>query len=342
MIALNDIFPALFNYFVAALLIMFVFAASHKSDRLYMLITGFIMKKAGRVVPAGNWAGFRTGFKEPVSVPGRALVSIAVFAPALAVASLVTLCAGLPFCTFIPITDSGADIIQMAQLFLLSEAFVVASLCSLGTKEGFGHAAAEVNDVLRLLFAFTAATASLASFFVKNGGDRDPFSISSFSVVGRFSTMSLFGICGSLLFAFVVLSQIPGRGAAFSLSLLKEEDMPEFRGAPRALLSMWSAARSFIIISIVVFVFFPYNLIDNIGEGAGIAWYGQAINFAAFWLAVLLFRLAVVPFCQLTMSFIERRLPAKLACAAMPFFVAAAMALLWYEEALLLQEAAVF
>ena len=340
--AMDDIFPALFNYFVAALLIIFVFAASHKSDRLYMHMSAFIMKKSGRTVPDAHETGFRTMFRSPVSVPGSALTVMAVFAPALAVASLVTLCAGLPYCTFIPITDSGTDIIQMAQIYLLSEAFAVAAFCSLGTKEGFDHAAAETKDIIRLLFALTAAVASLASFFVKNGADRDPFSISTFSVVGRFSTMSFYGITGALLFAFVVLSQIPGKGAAFSSSLLKEDEMPDFGGAPRALLRLWSSARSFIIRSIVVFVFFPYNLVDNIGEGAGIAWYGQAINFAAFWLAVLLFRFAAVPFCQLLMAFIERIVPAGIAAAVLPLFVAAARALLWYEEALLVQEAAVF
>ena len=342
MIAVNDILPALFNFFVTDLLIMFVFAASHKSDRLYMLMTAFIMKKRGMPAPAGQDTGFRTMFRSQVSLPGCALTGMAVCAPALALASLVTLCAGLPYCTFVPITDGGADIIQMVQLFLLSEAFAVAALCSLGTKDSFDHAAAEARDVVKLLFALTASVASLASFFVKNGADRDPFSISSFSVVGRFSTMSLYGITGAFLFAFVILSQLPGKGAAFSASLLGEDDLPDFGGAPRALLRLWSSARSFIIISVVVFVFFPYNLVDNIGEGAGIAWYGQAINFAAFWLAVLLFRVAVVPLCQLSMAFIERKVPAKLSAAVMPLLVAAAMLLLWYEEALLIEEAAVF
>ncbi len=342
MTVMNDIFPLLFNCFVALLLITFVFSAAIKSDRIYQRLAAFVMRKMGRALPALPEAALRAAFREPASLPGCAAAKVVIYAPALAAASLVTLCASLPFCTFIPIIDNGADIIQMAQLLLLSEAFAVAALCSLGTKEGCDFAAAEAKAALKLLVPLAASAASLSFFFTQNGVDRDPFSLNSFSVVGRFSAMSPFGIFGSLLFAFIILSQIPHRGTAESSELFEASEMPDFKGAPRALLQLWSIARSFIIISVVVFVFFPHNIIENIGESVGIAWYRQALSFAAFWLAVVLARLFIVPLCQFAMNFIERRTSEKYAEAAMPLLLAASMALLWYEGLLLSQEAALF
>ena len=199
----------------------------------------------------------------------------------LAFAALLTVCACLPVCTYIPIIDNGADVVQLAQFMLLSEVFVLVSLYAAGTEEALEIARAEMRNMIRFLIPFMAACASIAAYLIKNGLDTDPFSFNSFSLFGQMRSMSWCGVAGMLLFMLAVLSQAPQRGASSGTLLLEEGELPDYGGAPRGILQIWSVVRSFIVVAVMTYIVFPSELMGTFGESAAIAWSGQAVNFVA-------------------------------------------------------------
>lgn len=336
-----DFFPKAFKYLNAWLLMGFTLFAAIAAEKLWRTISTAVVKRTG----AGNIPiprGIRTEFRLSVTLPESATISMALYSPALAAAAVVTVCASLPFCTFIPIIDNGADIIQTVQFMILSEVFALISLYALHSAEAIEMARIEMRAMLRLFVPLTACLASLASYFIKHGLDSDPFSLNSFIMAGHFGSMSAWGVTGVLLFIFIIMSQIPHRSILMGTSLLLADDLPEYGGAPRAMLQMWSIFRSFIVTSVAVHIVFPTEFIANAAHTLGISWRVQALNFAAFWLSVMFARLIVFPLCGTIVGTVEERLPRAVRALFIPILTIVAMLLLLYEGILLSQEAASF
>ncbi len=334
---------AFFKYFNAWLLMGFVLAAAVAAEKIYIIFTVIISRKTLREVGVPLIKNVRGAFRLEVGLPESASVNIALYGPALAFAALMTVCASIPFSTFIPIIDNGADVIQILQFMLLSEVLALISLYALGTKQAENAARIEMGKVIRLAVPVVACFASLAAFLIKNGLDSDPFSLNSFSIAGQLTAMSRWGICGTTLFIFTILSQIPHRDFMTGCALLKQGEIPEYTGAPRGILQVWAVFRSFIIVALVTYMFFPSNFIATINNAVGISWRSQALNFVIFWFSVVIMRTVAVPVCWLLLDLLKARLPKPLReTFLVTAFTACAMLLLYYECILLSQEAAAF
>lgn len=336
----SRIFISLFQYFNAWLLIAFVVALAAVSEKIYFRgLAAFRPKAAGGGRPSVNFARW---FRSPVALPGGARVRTALFCPVLAFAALLTVCACLPVCTYIPIIDNGADVVQLAQFMLLSEVFVLVSLYAAGTEEALEIARAEMRGMIRFLIPFMAACASIAAYLIKNGLDTDPFSFNSFSLFGQMRSMSWWGVAGVALFLISVLSQTPQRGTHSGTMLLAWNELPDYSGAPRGILQIWSVLRAFIIVAVVTYIVFPSEFISTFGDQAAIAWSGQAVNFLIFWLSVAAMRLIAVPLCRALFAAIEKPLPEYARGGVVYVLTVAAVLMLWYEGILLSLEAAAF
>lgn len=334
------IIASLFQYFNALLLIAFVVALAVVSEKLYFKALAALKKKSGaeeryEAGPAG-W------FRAPVILPGGARTWAAAFCPALALAALLTVFACLPICTYIPIIDNGADVVQLTQFMLLSEVLVLVSLYAVGTEDALKIARAEMRGMMRFLIPFMATCASIAAYLIKNGLDTDPFSFNSFSLFGQMRSMSWRGVAGVALFLIAVLSQAPQRGTYYGTLLLARDELPDYTGAPRGILQIWSVLRSFIVVAVVTYVVFPSEFMSTFGEQAAIAWSGQTVNFFIFWLLVAAMRLIAVPLCRALFAAIEKPLPENARGCVLCALTVAAMLMLWYEGILLSMEAAAF
>lgn len=334
------IFVSLFQYFNALLLIAFVAALAIVSEKMYFKAFAAFKKEYGAKERPG--AGLSGWFRAPVVLPSDARAGMALFCPAFALAALLTVFACLPICTYIPVIDNGADIVQLAQFVLLSEVFVLVSLYAAGTEEALRIARAEMRGMIRFLIPFMAACTSIAAYLIKNGLDTDPFSFNSFSLFGQMRSMSWWGVAGVALFIISVLSQAPQRGTSSGTMLLAGDELPDYSGAPRGILQIWSILRSFIIVAVVTYIVFPSEFMTTFGDQAAIAWSGQAVNFLIFWLAVAAMRLIAVPLCRALVAGIEKPLPEHARGSVVYILTVAAVLLLWYEGILLSMEAAAF
>ena len=206
-----------------------------------------------------------------------------------------------------PIIDNGADVVQLAQFMLLSEVFVLVSLYAAGTEEALEIARAEMRNMIRFLIPFHGGLRIDSGLSDKERPRQtDPFSFNSFSLFGQMRSMSWCGVAGMLLFMLAVLSQAPQRGASSGTLLLKEGELPDYGGAPRGILQIWSVVRSFIVVAVMTYIVFPSELMGTFGESAAIAWSGQAVNFVVFWLSVAAMRVAAVPLCRAVVAAVER------------------------------------
>lgn len=334
------VFVSLFQYLNAWLLIAFVAAMALAAEKLYFIVLSAFYKKIGR--GESCTVNFSKMFRASVALPKNARRSAAIYCPVLAFAALMTLCACLPTCTYIPIIDNGADVVQLSLFMLLSELFVMIALYSVGTNDALETARLEMRAMVRLFFPFMALCASIAAYLIKNGLDTDPFSFNSFSLFGQMRSMSWAGVASIALFILIAFSQIPQKGRESGTLLFRGGELPEYNGAPRGMLQLWSVVRSFLAISVIVYIVFPSDLMTAFGESAAIAWGGQAVNFVVFWLSVAAVRIVVVPLCHAGMERAKLRLP-ELIRGALPYALTLiAMLLLWYEGLLLYVEAAAF
>lgn len=334
------VFVSLFQYFNALLLIAFVVALAIVAEKIYFKALAAFKRRSG--AEGCSDLGLAGWFRAPVVLPGGARAGTALFCPALALAALLTVFACLPICTYIPVIDNGADIVQLAQFMLLSEVFVLVSLYAAGTEEALEIARAEMRGMIRFLIPFMAACASIAAYLIKNGLDTDPFSFNSFSLFGQMRSMSWLGVAGVALFLISVLSQAPQRGTYSGTLLLSRDELPDYSGAPRGILQIWSVLRSFIIVAVVTYVVFPSEFMSTFSDQAAIAWSGQAVNFIIFWLSVAAMRLIAVPLCRALFAVIEKPLPEYARGGVVYVLTVATVLLLWYEGILLSMEAAEF
>ncbi len=329
-----------FHYFNAWLLMVFVVACAVVSEKIYFRC--FIAFAERRGMRASVLPELMALFRATVSLPGDSRQRAALYCPAFAIAALLTICASLPICTYMPIVDNGADMVQFALIMLLSEVFVVMSLYAAGSSEALEFACLEMRNMLRFLFSFMAACSSIADYLIKNALESDPRSLNSLSSPGQMRSMSWCGIAGGALFILTVMSQTPQRDAASGTLLLKDEELAGYGGAPRGLLQLWSVMRAFIVIAVMTYIIFPNDMIGALGDSAAISWRGQAVNFIVFWFLVSLMRICAVPFCRRVMSLIESPFPEKVRGLVPYVLSVCAVLLVWYEGLLLSVEAAAF
>lgn len=337
---LTDTLISLFQYFNAWLLIASVLVIAVVSEKLYSILLSTFYKKTGRSENVS--VNFLKMFRTPVVIPQSARRSAALYSPVMALAALMTVCACLPICTYIPLIDNGADIVQILLFMLLSEIFVITSFYSLGSDRALDVARIHMRGMLSLFFPLMAACSSIAVYLIKNGLETDPFSFNSFSLFTTMRSMSWHGIAGVLLFAMLILSQVQQKEMRFGALLLRDDELSEYGGAPRGLLQIWSIIRSFIAIAIVVYIIFPSDLITMFGESAAVSWGGQAVNFMIFWLSVVVTRLCYVPISCALLSIAEHCVPRFMRGGVTYILTVIAILLLWYEGLLLSMEAAAF
>jgi magnesium-transporting ATPase (P-type) len=120
-----------------------------------------------------------------------------------------------------------------------------------------------------------------------------------------------FSLAGTLIFTFVIFSQIPHSNAGSGCSLLENCELPDFNGAPRSMLQLWSIFRAFLAVALVTHIFFPWGYFKGLNAGFSISWWAQSANFAAFWTMVLVTRVFGVTLCWKVMELLEKMLPIK-------------------------------
>lgn len=247
----------------------------------------------------------------PISLPETSVVWISVYLPAFALAALFPISASIPFFSFVPIMDNGGDLIQILQFAVFSEALAILSIFSLGTPTAEITANRMIKELVKLMVPMMAAFVSIAFYYSANGVGGDPFSLNVFTMALHMNFAAPFSLLGTLLFIFVIFSQIPHSNAGFGCSLLENCELPDFNGAPRSMLQLWSIFRAFLVVALVTHMFYPWVYFKGLNAGFSISWWAQSVNFAAFWSTVLVIRVFGVTLCWKVMDTLEKSIKIK-------------------------------
>lgn len=306
----NILFSAL-GYFSSWVLMLVTLMAALFAEGIHTYISGRNLSRRGMIVSFLPLRDIFRSMTVSVSIPEASIVRLSIYLPCFALAALAPIAASIPFFSFLPILDNGGDLIQILQFAVLSETLAILAIYSLGTADAQITAERMVRELVRLIVPMMAAFISIAFYYSANGVQGDPFSLNVFTVALHMSPSAPFSFAGTLIFIFVIFSQIPHSNAGFGCSLLENCELPDFNGAPRSMLQLWSIFRAFLVVALVTHIFFPWGYFKGLNAGFSISWWAQAVNFMAFWTTVLLIRVFGVTLCWKVMELLEKMLRIK-------------------------------
>ncbi len=294
---MQNILMNLLGYFSSWVLILVTLAVALFAEAIHTFFSGKSLSRRGMIVSFMPLRDILKSITIPVSLPEAAVAKLSIYLPCFALASLVPIAASIPFFSFIPIMDNGGDLMQILQFAILSETFAILSVLSLGTVAAEATAKRMMQELVALIVPMMAAFISIGFFYSTGGVQGDPFSLNTFTKAQHMSLSAPFSLVGTLLFIFVIFSRVPHSNAGFGCSLLENCELPDYNGAPRSVLQLWSIFRAFLVVALVTHIFFPWGFFKGLNAGFSISWWAQSVNFAAFWSTVLIIRVFGVTVC---------------------------------------------
>lgn len=275
----------------------------------------------------------------PVLLPACACKPIAIIMPMLAVAALFPVCSSLPFFTFSPLIDNGADMLQIIHFTILSEVFAVIAIYSLGTEYAFRSATRQFSEFIKLLVVLVAAFSSFAVYFAALGVQGNPFSLDVYTLSLQFKSLGWLGRAAAAVFVFLAFWYSPRCEESETGDVLTGLPLGEYSGIQRAILQIWAAFKAFIIATLVTHIFFPWFLFKESEKLVAGSYTAQAVTFTAFALTVILVRVFGVMICRNIRSLVEKKLPAQVVTLLIMLLIGIAMGVIYHEAYLTALEA---
>jgi len=306
---------ALSKYFFSWLVMCSSLLLALMAENIYILLfPGSIKSDKGHIhALTAHFRAFVRSMNMKTTLPDSACELTSVYFPGLALAAIMPIFASIPLSTLVPILDNGGDMVQILLFGILSEAFALIAVFSLGTHGSWITGRRMVKECISFMLPLMACFASIAAFLsVLDTTQGDSFSLNAFAHPAFTGSLHWYGIIGIAVFIFVIFSRIPHSAEGQGSVLFESGELPEYQGAQRVVLQIWSILRAFTIIALVSHIFFPWGYFKSLNAGFSISWWAQAINFFAFWFFVVLVRVFAVTLCWKGMSSLEnyfRRVP---------------------------------
>jgi formate hydrogenlyase subunit 4 len=308
---MQNILLSILGYISSWVLMLVTLMVALFAESTHTYISGKSLGRRGMMVSLLPLRDIFRSMTIPISLPEASAVRLSIYLPCFALAALIPIAASIPFFSFLPIMDNGGDLIQIIQFAALSETLAILSVLSLGTPSARNTADRMAKELAMLIIPMIAAFISIAFYYSASGVKGDPFSLNVFTTALHMSPSTPFSLAGTIIFIFVIFSQIPHSNAGFGCSLLENCELPDFNGVPRSMLQLWSIFRAFLAVALVTHIFFPWGYFKGLNAGFSISWWAQSVNFAAFWTTVLLMRVFGVTLCWKVMDMLEKVLRIK-------------------------------
>ena len=317
----------LLKYFFGWLFICSAIALALASESLasYVFKIVFGGQKGGLAYPTGRLRSFY--YERGLYC---SFARVLIYAPALALAALLPVCAAVPFFSFFPILNNGADTLQIIQFMLLSDVVVFAVFYAVATEESFAAAKKQILNTTRLILPMLIYFVSLVAYGEALGNRSDIFSINSLSGLTMSADSSLF-FAASFLFVFAILSGIPHLNESYAVTLLENGEVRGLFGLSRFILEVWAIFRAFIVIAIMVNILFPSAFLNHYLHISGQLWLHQFALFLCFWSITVFTRVFIVPLCWKLSDRMAKLLPKPFSDYALWILTGSAALLMFIE-----------
>ncbi len=168
----------------------------------------------------------------------------------------------------------GDSILILYLLVVPSLAFVAGGFAS---SSPYATVGAQREMVIMMSYEFTLALVIVAiAWRIVPMTDADPFMLSTVAAYPVWSLVGPLGVVGALVLLFGLLAVTPGEVSKVPFDIAEAETeiaggiLVEYSGRNLALFYLSDAMKAFVMVSLIVALFFPYNLSPVIGIGAAI------------------------------------------------------------------------
>ncbi len=191
----------------------------------------------------------------------------------------IGLVASILLLTYIPVFGPGALLEGYGDLILILYLLIIPSLAlvvgGFASSSPFATVGAQREMVIMMSYEFPLAVAIIAiAWRISHVTDINPFIFSTLAQYPIWNQVGPVGVVGSLILLFTLLVVTPGEVAKVPFDIAEAETeiagglLVEYSGRNLALFYLADTIKAFAMVSLVVALFFPYNLSPVIGIGA--------------------------------------------------------------------------
>jgi len=224
-------------------------------------------------------------------IPDDALPWLFNAAPLICLVTTIVLLLYIPLFGQKALLDSFGDSILILYLLIVpSLAFVAGGFAS---SSPYATVGAQREMVIMMSYEFSLALVIVAiARCIVPVTHAHPFMLSTVAAYPIWNLMGPIGVVGALVLLFALLVVTPGEVSKVPFDIAEAETeiaggiLVEYSGRNLALFYLADVTKAFVMISLVVALFFPYNLSPVIGISAGIP--GAIVDALFFLLKVFL------------------------------------------------------
>ena len=235
-------------------------------------------------------------------VPANAIPWLFNGAPLLALASAITILLYIPMAALpgLPVLDLHGDLVLIMYLLLVPGLAMVAG----GLSSGSPYATIGAQREMVTMIAYELPLASTVIAFAWKLAQMDvahPFSLATLAATPLWTLVGPIGFMGLLLLLATMILVVPGELGRIPFDAPEAETeiagglLVEYSGRNFALFSLSLAVKTIVVTSLIVALFFPWNLTDFVAISC-CPYLATAANAAFF-----LFKLFVVLFFSVTL-----------------------------------------
>ena len=244
------------------------------------------------------WDMVKLFVKETV-VPEHATPWLFNLAPIIALAASIATLLYLPIGGFQPILSGEGDLILVLYLLIIpSLAMVIGGFAS---GSPYATVGAQREMVLMMSYEFPLAiTIITIAWQLKNTFADHPFSLATIFSQPVWSTVGIVGLLGFILLLLVLLLVTPGEISKIPFDAPEAETeiagglLVEYSGRNLGLFYLADAVKTVVMGSLIVAIFFPYNLSTILGIGGIMAPVVDVVFYFIKLLLVILFAVSLV------------------------------------------------
>ncbi|MCD6411659.1 MAG: NADH-quinone oxidoreductase subunit H [Thermoplasmata archaeon] len=277
---------------------------------IFAIIFGLIYKGIDRKLAAHMQARvgppIRQPFRDVVKlfakeniVPERAIGWLFNLAPVIALVSSITIMLYLPIGSFGPILSTEGDLILILYLLMIpSLAMVLGGFASSSPYAAVG-AQREMVLMMSLEFPLAITVISIA-WKLSRIPVSDPFSLSTITSYPIWNQVGPLGFIGCVLLLIVMLIVAPGELSKIPFDVPEAETeiagglLVEYSGRNLALFYLADAVKTIAIGSLIVAIFFPYNLSSILNLAGYLGKFADVVFYFLKLLAVIFFSVILV------------------------------------------------
>jgi len=233
-------------------------------------------------------------------VPENAIPWVFNMAPFVGLIATISILLFLPIGGFNPLAAGYGDLILVLYLLIIpSLALVIGGFAS-GSPYATVGAQREMATMIAYEFPLAIIIITIAWVIGNFNTDVTPFSITALSTVPVWSTVGIIGFIGFIILLFVLILVTPAELSKIPFDAPEAETeiagglLTEYSGRNLGLFYLTDAVKTVVMASLIVAIFFPYNLSTLIGLESYPAYAVDIIFYLIKVLLVILFSVTLI------------------------------------------------